>query len=592
MARMRVAITDFTGGMVSRKVAGRLDVPFQQKSAEEIEGFLVCPDGGVKRRRGTYYITEPLGIPVSEDGLYGDASVPAFVIVRTGEVGSEVPYMVWIENSPRALKALNLQTGAATVTELGALEAGKPLRKTQTFYSETDADPSNQNIHLCTPGHSFTVNVSTWAITERATWNEATVFQNRLIVADSTWGILRMSIPLEMLDFTLTEEVAIPGTDPVEFETVATGAIEAYPDFYGAEKVTWLTSRQSLYIGTNKGEYEVISAYPYYSNDPGGVRFVRVSSIGTEDAQYLGPYMVVSKNERLIRVQWSGEHVYQTQSITEYLDNAKVIKHLTIEEGSLRYLFMLDIDRNLYCLTESPGAEVSGWSKIATDVWWIEEYDKTLAIAKPTETGFRVELLPLEVVWWDTTESWHHAYRANYLHADWCGYLTVGAAAIVGHTLPPSSTVKVYKYTGGAMVYVDDVDTDASGDLDDSLANIQDLVGYTDTPVELFCFDAAYTFTSRVKTLPIHIPTAAGTALGKLKQIHGVVIVVHESMALQARVNGEHWETWSSDTPYSGVVPLTLETASADTVQVEVQAVGEFPLNIMSIEVDVTVGEL
>lgn len=593
MSRQRVPITDFSKGMLSRKVMGRVDLPLQQKAAEEIEGFVLSPDGGITRRRGTVLIKNGLGITPATDGLYADESIPAFVVIRVGEVGSEVPWMVYVNDDPRQIVAVNLRTGAQQTTSLATLEAGEPIQKTQTFYSEADEDVSNQTIHLSTPGHSFALNVYDWSITELADKNVATVYQNRLIAVDRSWGTIHMSIPLEMLDFTLTEQVAIPETDPVEYETVETGAIENIPDFYGAERVLWLTSRQSVYMGTDSAEYEILSAYPYFSTEAGGVQVVKISEIGTEGTCYLGPYMIVRKGQRLIRIQWQGENQYLTDNVTEYIDNKKVIKHLSVEYGSHRYLLFVDIEQNLYCLTEAPFSKISGWTKLASGVWWIDTWEGDLYIARSTGGAFKVEVLPLDSLYVPGDRSAHlnEAFYATQFHADGCGYLTVGASAVTGDLLPASSTMEVYKMVSGELTYVGQYDTDANGELDGTLSAIQTFVGYTDTDIYLFCHGSS-TFTSKVKTLPLHIGSGLGSSLGQLKHVHGIVVVVHQSTALKARVNDGPWESWSSSEEFTGAVPLRLEGLSADTVQVEIQAIDEEPLTIMSIEADVEVGEL
>lgn len=593
MARRRFPLTDFSKGMLSRKIMGRVDLPLQQKGAEEIDGFVISPDGGITRRRGTILIREGLGITPNADGLYADNAIPAFVVVRVGEVGSEVPWLLYINDSPRQLVAINLRTGAEQTTSLGTLEAGEPIQKTQTFYAEATEDVTNQTIHLSTPGHSFSLNLYSWTITELADKNRATVHQNRLIAADSMWGTVFMSIPLEMLDFTLTEQVAIPETNPVEYETVETGAIEIEPDFYGSERVMWLTSRQSVYMGTDGGEYEIVSAYPYFSIEPGGAQVIKISDIGTREAAYLGPTMVVSKDDRLIRVQRANPDQYATDNVTEYIDNKKVIKHLSVEYGSHRYLLFIDIERNLYCLTEAPFAQISGWVKLASDVWWIDVHESDLYIARQDSGTFKVEVLPLDSIYvpGDRSERINEAFHATNLHADGSGYLTVDASSVTGDLLPASAPIEVYKMESGNLTYVGQRNTDANGALQGTVGEIQTFVGYVDSPVYLFCHSPT-NFTSRVKTLPLHIPVALGSALGELKRLHKVVVVVHQSRALRARINDGPWEPWSSTEPYTGVVELILEGHSSDTIQAEIESVDAEPLTIMSVEVDVEVSEL
>jgi hypothetical protein len=50
--------------------------------------------------------------------------------------------------------------------------------------------------------------------------------------------------------------------------------------------------------------------------------------------------------------------------------------------------------------------------------------------------------------------------------------------------------------------------------------------------------------------------------------------------------------TWEKDSPYSGPVEVRPECGYAEEVRVEVQGIGDAPLNIYQIQADVYVGEL
>jgi len=132
VARQKVLLTDFTAGMVSKKLMGALDVPYAQHGVEELNNFVVSPDGGIKRRRGTIQITVGLGITPHADGLFGDASTPAFQVIRRGDGTNGDIWLVWAEtHSPQRFRALNMRTGDEEVSDdNAAIVIGVPLHCT------------------------------------------------------------------------------------------------------------------------------------------------------------------------------------------------------------------------------------------------------------------------------------------------------------------------------------------------------------------------------------------------------------------------------------------------------------------------------
>lgn len=580
--------------MVARKVMGRLDVPYQQKAAERIENMVLLPDGGVSRRRGQILIHDGLGISEHAEGLYGAQSIPAFAVVRRGEASGEQSWMIWIDSTGPTLEALNLATGATQSVSAANLVAGDAIETTDTFYSLPDADVANQHVQFWTPTTAWRLNLHTWTLTELSGDELGTIFQNRLIVADKTWGTVKMSIPLDLLDFTMTTSVAIPDTDPVQYETIDSGAVEMIPDFYGAERVRWIDSRQSLYLGTDRAEYEIISAQPYFSNDIGGAQIARISTIGTEGTAYLGPYMVFRRGERLIRTEWSQGDRYLTESMAEFIDNGSWIRHLSVEYGSHRYLLALDIEGDLYCYTEAPFSQVAGWALLASGIGWIETYENDLFVAQADGAGaFNARIIPLDSLFnpGDRSAFRTEAFRRAPLYGDAAGYLELTVGAVQGDRLPASSTVSVYKLAGGSAEFVADYSTNASGELDDTLSNIKTATGWTSGTMALACVSSS-TQASRLVTLPLHIPNALGPSLGALKSVGKIVVVVVDSTAFRARVNGGEWANWTEDQAFTGTVTVNPRSSSSETIQVEIESVGANALTVMSVLVDVEVSDL
>jgi len=597
MGTMRILLTDFTTGMVSRRTMGQLDIPYSQTAAEIIDGFVVCRDGGVRRRSGTIFVKEDLGLDPDDDGLYGTNTIPSFVVVRRGHGDESHPVLVWIDiHGAASLKAFDLRNRTEDETVDVTLRGGRALSVTHTFYSTAEDDEETQYIHLGTPDSSHRVNVHDWTVTESPSGHDlATIHQNRLVAVDREWGRVRMSVPLEMFNYDLYEDVPIPETDPPQTQTIETGAIEIVPDFYGAETVQWVCARQSLYLGTDVAEYEIKSSLPYFANEPGGATVVPISMIGTDGAEYFGLYMVFRKRERLVRMRWDQGDSYRSDNIAEMLDNDEIIVHKVIEYGSHRYLFFVDVNRHLYCMTEGSRdpalhetvskKSVSAWSRLFTDVWWIDTYNDDLYVARDNEGAFYVEVVPLDSLSYPGTRTTHDdaAIRRNTVHADRGAYCNVTNDSLTGDALPPYATMAVYTYSEGSWISVEDesepfvVETGESGALVTDIADIQEAVGWTEDDVEIFLHDTDGEFTSRIVTLPVHIPTELGPALGKPFTIREVVLIVHESTAAKVRINDGEWETWLSETLYSGPVPFRTDSGYDDVVQAEIRSIGTCP---------------
>lgn len=597
MPTQGVLLTDFSAGMVSPRVQARLDLPFAQKGAAEITNMVLRPDGGVSRRRANILVREGLGISAATTGLYGAASIPAFMVIRRGEGSSEQSWLLWIDNNaPFELKAMNLATGAVNGSSANMqslhLEPGEPLDATPTFYMEPSGLVADQHIQFWTPGKAFLLNVNSWVLTQQLNHEVATIYQNRRIVVDRTWGTMKMSVPLDLDNYAVTAMVPIPDTDPAESREVETGAVEVIPDHYGAETTRWVSSRLSLYIGTDAGEYEVVSSQPFFSNDPGGAQVIRISEVGTDQAVYFGANMVLRKGDRLIRSAYGGANQYQTESMAEFIDNGTWVRVAPVEYGSHRYLLALDIDGDLYCMTDAPFSRVRGWTKLAVNIGWVWTYEKDVFVAELDGVGgWNVRIIPLDSLFnpGGRTAYEHEAFRRAPAYSDVAGYVSVEPAAVSGDRLPASVTVTVYKVTSAGVELIGDRATDSSGNLTGTVAEIQAWAGWT-AGIGTLVLVATYgaTTVSSVKTLPINVATQAGPNLAGYKGVEEVTVVVEETTAFEVRINDGPWERWESATPFTGPAAVVPDGTNAATVQVEVRSVGAQALTIMAIELVVS----
>lgn len=593
MPRQRILLTDFSAGMVSKKVMGRLDVSYQYKAAELLDGFIVLPDGGVTRRRGTIRVHKDVGLTPSDSGLYGKGATPAFQVIRKGEAKTEKPILLWIEGPPPyAVKAKNLQSGhTSSSNTTNAIHAGEPFYVSSTYYNKPDPSADQQGVMAWTPAGAVRIALQDWGIKDETVREVSAVYQNRLISLDREWGLVWSSVPLDLERYDLAEDIKIPGTNPTEYEKMATGAFFVTPDFYGAERPTWVIAHNGLYFGTDRGEYELTSGFPALSHEPGGAVIRKISAVGAAHAIVFGGDIVLMRRDTLTLMPLGGQ-INSFASITDLIENASIITMAAAEYGGHRYLLFVDRNRDLYCLTRTPSRGVSGWALLMRNVWWVTTYEEDVYIARPEGDSFAIEVLPLDSLFSPGTRTHHETelFRRKPLYNDYCSYATVDNAGVYIDQLLPSSTARVWAYESGSLTYCGERGVDAAGTLEGSLGDIKNFVGYTNKPVSI-AVESVIDTTCSLRTLPVHIANALGPALGEFKQINGVTAIVHRSMGMRSRVNNGPWERWETDEPYTGPVSLVIEAAGDDTVQVEIQSIGDLPLSVMGIEVDAQVEE-
>lgn len=631
MPKVRVLITDFSAGMMDEKMAARVDSTIQRKAAAEIEGFIVQPDGGVRRRSGTVLMVEDIGADLPENGLFDPDGTPGFIVLQRGESDAQKPLLVWSRKTPsERIMARDLSDG--TEWELAeSAYAGKPVTSTPTLYAEPIADVENQFAIFRRGGETWKIDTHTPEATVWGADEFATIHDNRLILIERRWGKIRTSVPLDLLNFDLTT------TDSGTGETIETGAIEGIPDFYGSETARWILSKARLYFGTDQAEYEVRSNSGVLSNSLGDFQIVKIGNVGAEQAINFGDAMVLRKGNRLTRIQWEeDEQSYQSVSLGAHLNFANIIHLVTVEQGGHRYLLALDVTRTLWCLTESFPQRVLGFTRVMTDVWWVWEHKGDVFVAtRPTEsdTHLNIEALPMDTV--DAPGGREEIEKLlqqnNYFTGDRSQYIKVTSSGFSGYDLPALSVTQLYYWSGADWKKLIMCPTTADGSLNLSIADVYgevepdavgvvgergpiggDVVGPTLTigefiivggtpigyltravdPVYVWAYDTAGVPVSRLKTLPINLATDAGSTLSNIKGVVGVTVLVSDSGSFRARVNNGRWETFATEELYTGPVSLSLEGVSAQSVQVEIESIGAEPLTVMAIEADVTVGEV
>lgn len=587
MARERVVVTDFSAGEITESYAGRIDLAVYRRAAAEIRGMVVRPDGGVTRRGPTVHVRTGTGFTPDPDELLQPGNMPSFILYSFQDGTNRIPFLAFVDGSNLRLRNTQDHTETTATT---SLEEGHPLGTSGAFCAEDNF--TTQTVALWTPGHAEILDLHTEVTTNRVSRQIAEVFQNRLITADREFGRLYFSVPLDLLNNDLTETVEIDdGEGGIEEIVVPTGALDIRPDFYGVESVRWIKSRGSLYIGTDQGEYEVSSAYAAFNGEPGGVMVMKISNIGTTQAEFFGDAMVMVKDSRIVEMQYRGQaQSYQTFSLMELQKNAQIVQIAVVEFGSHRYLFALDIKRDLWCMTASPSTQVQGWSRIEQNVWSIYSFDQDLYLVRENSGTFTIEVMGMDNLQYrgNRTPMEGLAWSAQKVYRDRGAFVTVADGTVSGDRLPASTEVTVYLFDGETYTEIGTTTTQSDGSLFDSYASGSTFLGADG--VAFAVPTSGNEYVSRIKTLPIETATEYGPGIGVPTRISKIMVLVEETTAFRARVSGGNWQNWVRSEPYSGPVDLTVAGTNVQQATVEIESVDDHPLTVLSIQADVTKG--
>jgi hypothetical protein len=569
MSLQRLLVTDFSFGQVSPRFAGKITTEIRTRAVEHIGGFVLNPDGGLRRRRGSVYVRDGVGITPTTNRLYDSDGVPSFAIYRSGTNRR----LGFIQDSPRAWLSEQLPgTVTQSITD-ASLEAGKPLGSTRSFY---DVETAAEHIHFWTDDDAFSIDISTLTSLSRLSLLDlAAVHQGRLLSVRRDNGHINMSEVQDFFDFVDDEDLNKPLT--------------AIADFAGIETPKWIAARQSVYVGTDEAEYEVYSGFPVFSEELGGLMVRRITEIGTEEATYFGPSLAVRDISEIMLVNYAGEgFTYQAVGLTDRIDNNRLVHMEAVEFGTHRYLLALDVDGTLWAYLSSPASGVDGWVTLATDIGWVWTYNKDVYVAVERDGAYSVEVLPLDELSHPgaRTRRQDAMFYANDAYGDRGGFLTIDASSLVGDELPPLTLVSLYdiNLTTKVSGYVDDIATDASGDIAMTLTALQSLLGWTTGEKYLFAHQAEVYATGTIRTLPL------GGIIGAMSRIAYVILQVEHSSGAKVRVNGGTWEEHTTATPENGVWKFRVEHATDEEPRVEIATVDQRPLGIYQILVEVDVG--
>ena len=570
MAIRKLLVTDFSLGQLSERYAGRLDTEIRTKGAELIEGFLLNKDGGLSRRPGSIFVKDGLGISPAADRLYDSQGYPSFIVFRDGDSR----WLGFIDETDPAFLATELGAAGTMSMVNGSLDFGVALRTNGTFHDpETDKDW----LHCWTDDFAFDIDIAAESLTETGLLDQAVIYQGRMIGVTRSDGIITMSKELDYLDFTNDENETRP--------------LSLIGDWSGVEDPQWIVAKESLYMGTGDGEWEIYSSFPFFSEEIGGLMAKKISDIGSEDAAYFGQSLVIRDLERLIVLGYAGggDFNYQAGSLTELIDNGLLVSHAVTEMGTHRYVHALDVNGVLYSYMQAPGQQIQGWVTLARDVGWMFAFGKDLYVGLERNGDYSVEVFPLDELTHpgSRTRRQHSMFYVNNAHGDRAGFLTLDASALTGDELPPLTMVDLYDIDLSAedSTFIGTTMTDADGELADSLAGIKSLVGWSSGETYLFAHQENLFPGGRIKTLPL------GGLIGDSARIVKVVLQVTKSAGARVRVNDGTWEEKVTNTLESGPWEFRVEHSFSTEPRVEVQTVDQHPLNVYQVLVEVDTGD-
>lgn len=570
-------LTDFSLGQLSARYAGRIDSQARVKGCELIRGFVLNRDGGVSRRPGSLFVRSGVGITPQTNYLYADSGIPSFIIYQYNEsrwIGFVVAGAIF-----RAYEIGD--TGTMTQTLTG-LDHGVELHTTGAFQNPED---TLYYLHCWTPDYNFDAELGSQVLSHDAYVDPATLFHGRLIGVNHSSGTVWFSEVNDFLDFTDDED------DNKHLSFIG--------EFSGQETPRWLTSKNSVYMGTDQGVWEFGSSYPYFSEEIGGIIANKVVPVGSDQGVFLGNGVAVRSLDRIVVATYSGQgNNFNLVDITNQIDNGVFIEMVAVECGTHRYVCALDIDGVLYCYMSSPNDGMSGWVILAEGVHWIHAFGTDLYCTFLRGSSYSVEVISMAGLTHpgERTRFEQMAARYNNAAGDRGGYGKVTSSTLECDPLPASADVVLYAIDllnpSDPMTarYFATLATDGAGDIDATATQVQSLLDdlWVGDDMYFYAHEEAVHQTGLIRTLPMSL------ILGEKQRISKLILQVHSSQAAMVRVvdnevDGE-WETYTADELESGPWEFRPEATWTEESRIEIQTVEHYPLNIYQILYEIEEG--
>jgi hypothetical protein len=499
LARISHIQTDFLTGELSPILKGRVNTERYANAVGTCENFIINPHGGVERRGGTHFVQEV------------KTSANATRLIRF-EFNRSQSYILELGNTYMRFYTQNasIQSGGS------AYEITTPWTSAQLF--EIQVAQSADTMYMVHPDVSprklvRTSNTS-WALTAPTftapKWDSTDKYPRAV-----TFHQQRL-----WFGGTAGKPQSIFGSKTDDFEDFTTGAndddaLEYAIASYKVNMVQWMSSTETLLVGTAGGEFKVSGGAAALT--PSNVQVTRQTSYGGKNLQprHIGYQTLFVQGTgtavRSYEYTWDRD-VYESEDLTFLAEHigSKGIKEMAYQMVPNSILWAVLDDGTLAGLTYDKGRKIVGWHRHTTD----GEFESVAVV--PQASVDQVWVIVKRTV--NSVTKRYVEYIDPNLHVD--SALTYSGSAttsISGLTHLEAKTVSIL---GDDAVYPDA--TVSSGAL-------------TVTP-SLEKADIGLKFTSTLETLPIEGGNQAGTAQGTQKRFNEIYVRLYSSF--YPKING------------------------------------------------------
>lgn len=361
-----------------------------------------------------------------------------------------------------------------------------------------------------------------------------------------------------------------------------------------ANKISWLSSGQSLSMGTFGGEF--ISSSPRDGSLSGltinskrqsswGSTFIKPSSMGSRG-------YFVQRGLRKLREMFYvfANNNYDASDMTEYSEHITLsgIKEISYQRNQDSLLWSVLINGSMAVLTRAPADDVMAWTPWSTTNGSVKSIrftpnpdgltDRGTMIVERTIGGETVKYIES----FDNHVLENDTLQEDLYYVD-CGVEYTQASAadtdFTGLSHLEGQTVAIFVdgiYQGTDTVEDGEV-TNTSG------AWLKACVGLP--------------YTSTVQINPINTQTPS-PAKGKIRRIHSVALDVYKSLGMEYSSDGTNWfpvsvpEGTATDELFTGIIPnLTFEGILDYTGYIYLRQTKPYPMNLLGIYASVLIAE-
>ncbi|MGE4298323.1 MAG: hypothetical protein AB7E47_09875 [Desulfovibrionaceae bacterium] len=372
MSNTTPAITNFTAGEISPRLAGRIDLSKYFNGCRTLKNFHVHPHGGVTRRSGFRYVAAAIGHGQRSLLIDFEFNVEQTYVLEFGEDGTGQGYMRVFKDQAQVLSG---ETVYSLASPYGADDFAD-LCHVQSNDTLLLVHPNHPPHKLTRTGHAdwtlaaiaFTEQPSVWTTGNYP--SVVTFFESRAVYAatpsqPNTLWFSRVA-DYDNLDMnTNTEEDG----DPLDDD-----AIEVTLSASQANAIQFLLPRSCLYVGTVGGEWTLGGASINEPITPSGIKASPESTYGSSGAmpvQVAGAALYIQRAGRKLRemaYSWESDS-YASRDLTIMAEHitAPGLRQLAYAQEPDSVVYALREDGVLLAFTYVPDQEVLAWSRLITD---------------------------------------------------------------------------------------------------------------------------------------------------------------------------------------------------------------------------------